>query len=72
MFRRERTYKEIEGSRNTRLWITEVVIPVLGIAAWVYTNESARNDLKKLVGTAKQKVDDKIVEFKAKKVVKDI
>ena len=71
MFRRERTYKEIEDSRNTRLWITEVVIPVLGIAAWVYTNESARNDLKKLGKKAKEKVDNKIIEFKAKKVVKD-
>ena len=72
MFRRERTYKEIEGSRNTRLWITEVVIPVLGIAAWVYTNESARNDLKRLGKAATDKVNDKIVEFKAKRVVKDI
>ena len=72
MFKRERTYKDIEDSRNTRLWITEVVIPVLGIAAWVYTNEGARNDIKRLVGSAKQKVNDKIIEFKAKKVVKDI
>lgn len=72
MFRRERTYKDIEDSRNTRLWITEVVLPIMGIAALVYTNEGARNDIKKLVGTAKQKVDNKIIEFKAKKVVKDI
>ena len=72
MFRRERTYKEIEDSRNTRLWITEVVLPVLGIAAFVYTNEGARNDIKRLVGAAKQKVDNKVTEFKAKRVVKDI
>ena len=69
MFSTERTYKDIEDSRNTRLWITDVILPVLGIAAFVYTNEGARNDIKRLVGTAKQKVNNKITEFKAKKGV---
>lgn len=26
------TYKQIEASREVRLWITQVIVPVLGIA----------------------------------------
>lgn len=29
------TYKQIEASREARLWITQVVVPTLGIAAAV-------------------------------------
>lgn len=33
---RERTYKQIEASRNARLWITQVALPVAGIGATVF------------------------------------
>ena len=29
------TYKQIEASREVRLWITQVVIPILGVAMMI-------------------------------------
>lgn len=34
---RERTYKQIEASRNRRLWLTQVVIPTASMGAMVFT-----------------------------------
>lgn len=34
---RERTYKQIEASRNRRLWVTQVVIPVASIGTMAFT-----------------------------------
>lgn len=32
---RERTYKQIEASRNRRLWVTQVAMPVASMAVMV-------------------------------------
>lgn len=29
------TYKQIEASRETRLWITQVIVPLIGIGAMI-------------------------------------
>lgn len=33
------TYKQIEASREARLWITQVIIPVIGIASVIAVPE---------------------------------
>lgn len=42
---RERTYKQIEASRNRRLWITTVVLPVASMGIMVFTS-LYNNDLQ--------------------------
>ena len=64
---RQKTYKQIEASRNTRLWITEVIIPVLTVgctvgAALYNGNPELRNKVNNLF----KKKDKKVVEFKTK------
>ena len=34
---REKTYKQIEASRNTRLWVTNVILPVASLGTMVFT-----------------------------------
>lgn len=50
MFKREKSYKQIESSRNTRLWITNVIIPVGTTAASLFAalyagNQDFRNEV---------------------------
>ena len=48
------TYKQIEASREARLWIGQVIIPAVTAAAVVFANPEIR-----------QFAGDKINEFKA-------
>lgn len=52
-----KTYKEIESSRNTRLWLTEVFMPVAAIATSVYISvPEARQTVKRSAVRAKESV----------------
>lgn len=48
------TYKQIEASREARLWITQVIIPAIGVAMMIPEAREA------VVAKAKE-VKDKIV-----------
>lgn len=50
------TWKQIEASREARLWITQVVVPLVGIAA--------------MVPEIRQAAIAKVQEIKGKKVKK--
>lgn len=50
---RERTYKQIEDSRDRRLWITQVVIPLATLGVILYTNDNARREIKNTITKAK-------------------
>lgn len=69
----KKTYKDIEASRNKRLWITEVCIPVVTAGAMLYSNENIRrrvDNVAKFVSIkAKEKTSalkEKFKEFKEK------
>lgn len=64
---RERTYKQIEDSRDRRLWITQVIIPLATLAVILYTNENTRAEIKAAVATVKAKANNTIAKIKAKK-----
>ena len=55
------TYKQIEASREARLWIGQVLIPVATCAAIVMTNSNIRSTLKtkavKLLDKVKAKLE---------------
>ena len=64
---KQRTYKQIESSRNTRLWITEVVIPVfravsIAGAALYNGNPEFRDKVNNLFS----KKDKKVINFTTK------
>nr|DAE23836.1 MAG TPA: hypothetical protein [Siphoviridae sp. ct9lR64] len=40
------TYKQIEASREIRLWIGQVVVPTLGLGAVAMSNPEIKNAIK--------------------------
>jgi hypothetical protein len=53
------TYKQIEASRELRLWITQVIIPLIGIGAMIpevreAVIEKAKKTMKKNKGTPRK------------------
>ena len=40
------TYKQIEASREVRLWITQVIVPIMGFGAMIMTDPVAREAVK--------------------------
>ena len=48
MFGRKRTYKDIEESRNRRLWITEVILPIGTLAIVAMSNPEVKKTCKKM------------------------
>lgn len=49
------TYKQIEASRELRLWIGQVIVPAISVAAIVLTNPDARNMAKEKLEDIKRK-----------------
>lgn len=61
-----KTYKQIEESRNRRLWITTVLIPLVSTAGMLYSNDTIRqrvdntcNKLKWEFRTKKESIKSK-------------
>lgn len=50
---RQRTYKQIEDSRDRRLWMTQVVIPLATLGVILCTNDNARREIKNAITKAK-------------------
>lgn len=48
------TYKQIEASREVRLWIGQVIVPAVGVAAVVMSNPEARQAIKQKTNKMKR------------------
>lgn len=55
------TYKQIEASRELRLWIGQVIVPAVSVTAVVLANPDVRN-------AANQKLDSIKQKFQTKKI----
>ncbi len=68
---RGKTWKQIEQSRDTRLWITTVWLPIAGIVAGLYTMvpevRYAINSIPYKVKQTTQSIKEKFKEYKEKK-----
>ena len=53
------TYKQIEVSREARLWIGQVIVPVIGIVAMAATNPYVKQTISQKAKDAKQFVKTK-------------
>lgn len=55
------TYKQIEASRELRLWIGQVIVPAVSVTAVVLANPDVRN-------AAKAKLNDIKKKFQSQKI----
>lgn len=49
------TYKQIEASRELRLWIGQVIVPAISVAAVVLANPDVRDAAKEKLEDIKRK-----------------
>lgn len=54
------TYKQIEASREARLWIRQVIVPVCFGVAMIVTNDEARDFVKAKYASAKSYISNKL------------
>lgn len=54
------TYKQIEASREARLWIRQVIVPVCFGVAMIVTNDEARDFVKTKYASAKSYISNKL------------
>jgi len=64
MARREKSWKQIERSRNTRLWITSVWLPLGGMFVTLY---AAVPEFRYAVNEVPRKIRRKVNEIKSRK-----
>lgn len=50
------TYKQIEASRELRLWIGQVIVPAIGVSAMLLANPDVRRAAAEKVEGVKQKI----------------
>lgn len=55
---RERTWKEIENSRDARLWVTQVLIPIAGGVVYWMSDADRREATVKAFNTAKERLHE--------------
>lgn len=63
------TYKQIEASREARLWIGQVIVPAIGVSAALLSNPHIRDAASEKFNNIKQKLQNK-KKYKYIKVVK--
>lgn len=61
--RKNQSWKDIEASRNARLWLTDVILPILTAAGGVVM--AAQLSGHDIIGKAKQKFDETKTRVKA-------
>lgn len=57
------TYKQIEASREARLWISQIIVPVIGTAAMIMTVPEVRTTI---VDKCKKMKESIVKKFKKK------
>jgi len=55
------TYKQIEASRELRLWIGQVIVPTISVSAVLLANPDVRRAAAEKVESVKQKFQTKKV-----------
>ena len=63
---RQRTYKQIEDSRDRRLWFTQVIIPIASLAVVLYCNTEARENLKRSAGAIKYSISNVVSDLRSR------
>lgn len=54
------TYKQIEASRELRLWIGQVIVPIITVGIAIYSNPEARQAVSNTVHKIKLRIDERM------------
>lgn len=57
------TYKQIEASRERRLWFTQVILPAIGLGWWAMRQPDINFKVKTKLGELKQRFKDRIQKW---------
>lgn len=57
------TYKQIEASREARLWIGQVIVPAIGVTAAVMSNPEIRQAASAKLESIKEKLRRKKIKM---------
>lgn len=60
------TYKQIEAMRETRLWLSQIIVPTCATVVIVMTIPEVREAIAARVRMRKQQIENKVLEFKKK------
>ena len=61
------TYKQIEASREVRLWIRDIVVPATVVALTTMANPQARQAIASIARNVKESITEKVKKIKEKK-----
>ena len=61
------TYKQIEASREARLWFSQVIVPVVGAAMIAMTNPDVKEYVSDKFEKTKEKVNSQFSKLKRSK-----
>ena len=53
------TYKQLEASREARLWIGQVIVPAIGVTAAIFSNPQVRQTAADKINSIKRKLKSK-------------
>jgi len=54
------SYKQIETSRELRLWIGQVIVPIITVSIAIYSNPEARQAVSRKIHEIKWCIDEKL------------
>ncbi len=63
---KEKTWKQIQTSHERRLWVTQVIVPLVGWGVVLVTNDRAREAFVDTAKIIKNRTEEKFNDFKKK------
>ena len=66
------TYKQIEASRETRLWIGQIIVPAIGLATTCLAIPEVRQAVAAKAKSVKESVERKTIRRKIKVKEKEL
>ena len=63
---KEKSWKQIQSSHERRMWVTQVILPIVGWGVVLMTNDNAREAVVETAKILKNRTEDKINDLKKK------
>ena len=63
---KEKSWKQIQSSHERRMWVTQVILPLVGWGVVLITNDNAREAVVDTVKIIKNRTEEKLNDLKKK------
>ena len=63
---KEKSWKQIQSSHERRMWVTQVILPLVGWGVVLMTNDNAREAVVDTVKVIKNRTEEKLNDLKKK------